>query len=59
MSGLVNNILILFCKNFFNGFANSRKGIIKKAIKKNIPTDVNWLFGAGEENRTLTVSLEG
>ena len=55
----MNNILILFCKNFFNGFANSRKGIIKKAIKKNIPKDVNWLFGAGEENRTLTVSLEG
>ena len=27
--------------------------------KKNIPKDVNNHIGAGEENRTLTVSLEG
>lgn len=27
--------------------------------QKNIPKDVNNHIGAGEENRTLTVSLEG
>ena len=32
---------------------------VDKEPQKNIPKDVNNHIGAGEENRTLTVSLEG